>query len=96
MEKKTDSADEDASVITAALETALKHNRFGGMLFAAGKLDTALEHFEKAEKILADLGIPYTNTIVNQANVYAQLKDYTKALERYEHAISISPHNLSD
>jgi tetratricopeptide (TPR) repeat protein len=79
--------------IAPILQKSLQHNQFGSILFKSNKLDLALDHFKKASDLLNTLNIPYTNTILNQANVYAQKKDYQNALSKYEEAIHRSPHN---
>lgn len=52
MEKVSITDDVDTAALTTALDTALKHNKFGGMVFSAGKFSLALEHFAKAESLL--------------------------------------------
>ncbi|HEX3034706.1 MAG TPA: tetratricopeptide repeat protein, partial [Thermodesulfobacteriota bacterium] len=59
-------------------------------------VETALGEYEKAEEKLSplvEIHPEYVDTYINLGRIYLQRKNYTKAQEAYETAISINPFN---
>jgi Flp pilus assembly protein TadD len=57
----------------------LKHNKFGAFCLQANNVDKAEEHLNKARELI-ESKYPFSNVYMNIANVYAQRKDYAKAV----------------
>lgn len=75
------------------IENCLKHNKFASLLFQSNKFDQAEKHFLKSFEISEEITIPFSNVLQNLGNLYAQKKDYKKALDHYLKVIETSPHN---
>ena len=65
----------------------LAHNNFGLALFAEGKTDEAINHYNKAIRIAPDYAITYNNRGLS----YFSLGQYQLAIENFNKAISIVP-----
>jgi tetratricopeptide (TPR) repeat protein len=65
----------------------LAHNNFGLALFAEGKIEEAVDHYNKAISIRRDYVLSY----YNRGNAYVKLGQYKRALEDYNESISLKP-----
>ncbi|MCX5849423.1 MAG: tetratricopeptide repeat protein [Deltaproteobacteria bacterium] len=65
----------------------LAHGSLGPALFKEGKTEEAIDHYNKAIRIMPDYVEPYNN----RGAAYAQLGQYQQAIEDYNHAIRIRP-----
>jgi tetratricopeptide (TPR) repeat protein len=62
------------------------HNNFGLALFAEGKFEEAIFHYNEAIRLKPD-SLPY----YNKANAYNELGQYQRAIENYNQAIKMKP-----
>ena len=77
----------------ADFDLNLKRNKFGAACLKANHLDKAEKLLQIAIKECEELNIPFTNAYMNLGNVYAQMKNYPKAIEYFLKVIHESPHN---
>ncbi len=77
----------------AQVERCLKHNKLASVFFQAGSFEPAEKHFLLAATLAERIGLPYSNVQQNLGNLFAQLKRYEQALDRYSRVIALSPHN---
>ena len=68
-----------------------RHNKFGAFCLQANDLEKAEKHLLKAKEII-ELKYPFSNVYMNLGNLWAQKKDYQKAIDFYEKVLEISPH----
>ena len=66
---------------------ARANNNFGLALFAEGKIEEAIDHYNKAIRITPD----YVGVYNNRGNAYAKLGQYQLAFEDYNKAIRLKP-----
>ena len=81
-----------SSELLNLVDKALKHNKFGSLLFKANNLKGALKHYTKAAEIASEAKFPFSNVYQNIGNIHAQNKDYKLALENFEKVMQESPH----
>jgi hypothetical protein len=73
-------------------DLAIKHNIFGGVCLKAGQAEKSIQHFRKALEMVPE-GVAFSNAHVNLANALVDLKRKDEAMEHFQAAIDISPHN---
>jgi protein O-mannosyl-transferase len=66
------------------------HNNFGLALFAEGKIEEAVFHYNEAIRIK-----PYSLPYCNRGKAYAKLGQYQRAIEDYNEAIRLKPNYAS-
>ncbi len=71
---------------------AFKMNKFGAFCLQAGDLERAEKLLLKGQEIIEKKFGIFTNCYMNLGNLWAQRKDYQKAIDNYEKVIQLSPH----
>ena len=79
--------------LEASLQSALKYNKMGVILFKAKKYKMAISQYLKAIALLEGHHIPLTNAYMNIGTIQAELKSYPEALESFKKVVDLSPHN---
>jgi tetratricopeptide (TPR) repeat protein len=93
MEEKPDPSQAVDKQFLDDMQLCLKQNKFASVLFKADRLDMAETRFIATLQLADSIGLLYTNLCQNLANLYAQKKDYSQALNYYQRVIDESPHN---
>ena len=83
---------EDAIVNEQQLINGFKVHKFGAFCLQASDLERAQKLLLKAQEIVEKRFGIFTNCYMNMGNLWAQRKDYKKAIEFYEKVIELSPH----
>lgn len=71
---------------------AFKVNKFGAFCLQASDLERAEKLLNKGKDIIEKRFGIFTNCYMNIGNLWAQRKDYQKAIDNYEKVLELSPH----
>ena len=91
-EGEADQLLEEAIAEEEEVVNSFKASKFGAFCLQANDLERAERSFEKAKVIIVKRFGVFTNVDMNLGNLWAQRKDYAKAISHYEKVVEMSPH----